>query len=260
VSNRILRTLAFALILVTAAAGCAKKAEQSTPAAKTEPGLVPPSGAPTVPFGAAADPRNFIRAGRYKVDVMEPSAPPRAAELLARLQQSARENPDWWQEQMKKVKPGEPIPYDPRIGLSQTEYADFLAMSRQMKMQKQGEGEITVTSKGEGVYVLDGGEKLADLTGIEIDAVRREARTPFGVAREQLAFNASNDSALGAWTGVEWKLTGSNPSTRTGANVKLAVGKLHPSERAVLYYNVTKLEPTGTTRILIVLNYDLAPL
>ena len=255
-SNRNFASLALALVVATAAPGCSGKAEQSKPVARNEARPAPPIPAPATPFGNSVEPSAYIHAGRFTADVMEPTTPPRAAELIARLQQAARKNPEWFREQVKLVKPGEPLPYDPRLGMSQAEYEDFLAMSRQMKMQKRGEVEISITSKGDGVYALDGGQRLPDLTGVEIDAVRREARTPYGVARGQAAFNASDDSALGAWNGVEWKLTQFDPKTNTGASVKVAIGKLHPSGRAVIYYNVTKADSSGKARILLVLNYD----
>lgn len=257
-SKSVYTSVLLALALALAAVGCSKKSEPAKATVQTEPGAPPSAATPSSPFSAAADPKAYIHEGRFMADVMEPLAPPRMAELAARLQQAAQDNADWFREQVKLAKPGEPLPYDPRMGLSQAEYADFLAMSGQMTMQKQGEGEITIIAIGDGVYRLDGGPKLPDLAGIEIDLGRQQVRTPHGIAKEQAPVNASAESALGAWNGVEWKLTQLNQEKKTGSSVKFAIGTLQPSGRSIIYYNVTKLDPAGNARILLVLNYDAA--
>lgn len=247
-----------ALLMAVSVAGCAKKTEQAKSAAPSVSGDAPPSATPATPFADAAEPRSYIHEGRFLADVMAPVAPPRMAELAARLQEAAKANPEWFREQVKQSRPGEPLPYDPRMGLSQAEYSDFIAMSGQMTMEKQGEGEISIIPMGDGVFTIDGGPRMPDLKGVEIDFARQEVRTPHGVAKEQAPVNASAGSALGAWNGVEWKMTRLNPKTKTGATVKFALGTLQPSGRSVIYYNVTKLDPAGNARILLVLNYDAA--
>lgn len=243
------------LLMVLTVGGCAKKTEQTKTTTPSVSGDAPPS---STPFAEAADPRSYIHEGRFMADVMAPVAPPRMAELTARLQQAAKDNPEWFREQVKLAKPGEPLPYDSRMGLSQAEYSDFIAMSGQMTMEKQGEGEISIIAMGDGVFTIDGGPRLPDLAGVQIDFARKEVRTPHGVAKEQAPVNASAGSALGAWTGVEWKMSRLNPQTKAGASVKFALGTLQPSGRSVIYYNVTKLDPAGNARILLVLNYDAA--
>ena len=247
-----------ALLMVLTVAGCAKKTDQAKTTTPSVSGDAPPIANPSSPFADAADPRSYIHEGRFMADVMAPVAPPRMAELAARLQQAAKADPEWFREQVKLSRPGEPLPYDARMGLTQAEYADFIAMSGQMTMEKQGEGEISIIAMGNDVFTVDGGSKMPDLKGVEIDFARKEVRTPYGVAKEQAPVNASAGSALGAWTGVEWKMARLNPKTRTGATVKFALGRLQPSGRSVIYYNVTKMDPVGNARILLVLNYDAA--
>ncbi len=248
------------LLIVLTMTGCSKKTEQtsSTTPTPSVSGDAPRSATPSTPFADVADPRSFIHEGRFMADVMMPVAPPRMAELAARLQQAAKADPEWFREQVKLARPGEPLPYDARMGLTQAEYADFIAMSGQMSMEKQGEGEISIIPMGDGVFTVDGGPRMPDLKGVEIDFARQEVRTPYGVAKEQAPVNAASSSALGAWKGVEWKMTRLNPKTKAGATVKFALGTLEPSGRSVLYYNVTKLDPAGNARILLVLNYDAA--
>ena len=191
------------------------------------------------------------------MDLMEIAAPPRANELGQRLQQAARANPDWWLEHVKKAKPGEPLPYDSRIGLTDSEYNEFLALSKKMTTQKKAESTLTVAAKDDDVYVFNGGHALPDFNGIEIDLTNDVVRTPFGVLTERSEINAPEDSALGAWIGTQWKLERPGSNGITGTIAKLAVGKLTQSGRCVIYYDVKHVSLDGRTRISHVLNYDV---
>lgn len=251
------------LILLVAVAGCAESAKpQSADAPNSTPTSDKPRAEAKEPAATSAShefngPHEVFFAGRLTVDVMEMMAPQRATELAQRLQQAARENPEWWPEHVKKAKRGEPLPYDSRLGLSKAEYDEFLTLSKQMVAQRKSETTLAITVTEDGVYVLDGGEALSDLTGIEIDLKMDVVRTPFGDAKKRSEINAKDGSPLGAWNGVQWKLEAPDANGMTGTVVKLAVGKLESSGRAVLYYDVRKIGRDGKTRISHVLNYDL---
>lgn len=202
-------------------------------------------------------PHDVIVEGRFAVDVMQMVGPPRANELAQRLQQVVRANPDWWLEHVKKSKPGEPLPYDARLGLSEAEYDEFLVLSSKMTTQKKDEAMLIVAKKNDDAYVFDGGQALPDFTGIEIDLKNDWVRTPFGVLTERSEIDASDASALGAWVGTEWKLVKLDANGVTGTIAKLAVGQLKRSGRCVIYYDVKKISPDGKTRIAHVLNYDV---
>lgn len=202
-------------------------------------------------------PRDVVCEGRVIVDVMEIGGPPRANELAQRLQQAARENPGFWLEHAKRPKPGEPLPYDSRLGLSEAEYKEFLSLAKKLTMRKKAEAALVVATEDNEVFVLDGGEALPDFTGIVIDLKGDLVRTPFGVLTERSEIDAPEDSAFGAWVGTQWKLNDFDPSGITGTAAKLAVGKLRQSGRSVIYYDVRRISLDGKTRISHVLNYDM---
>jgi hypothetical protein len=203
------------------------------------------------------DPREILIKGPITVDVMELVAPQRLNELALRLKEATSKNPEWWLEHVKKAKPGEPIAYDPKLGLTKVEFDEFLALSKQMGMRKKSEAKLNITSKEEDVFVLDGGEALPELTGIEIDLKNDLVRTPFGVAKERTIINAPEKAALGAWSGVQWKFERANPDGISGTFAKLAIGKLKRTGRGVIYYDVLAAAKVGQVRIKYILNFDL---
>ena len=50
----------------------------------------------------------------------------RANELMLKLQAAVATNQDWFLEHVKRAKPGEPLEYDPRLGLTKEAYAEYL--------------------------------------------------------------------------------------------------------------------------------------
>jgi hypothetical protein len=259
----VLNRVALTLIIGVLSCGCADPPEATTdevaqPTSIPGPNSIPKQGSAATRVEAYEfrGPRDVMVEGRLTVDVMEIASPPRASELAQRLQQAAREDPDWWREHVKKAEPGEPLPYDSRLGLSEAEYKEFLALSNKMTTQKKAEATLIITEDND-VYVLDGGQALADFTGIEIDLDNDLVRTPFGVLTKRTEIEASEGSALGAWAGTQWRLEDPDSNGIVGTVAKLAVGKLKQSGRCVIYYDVRKISPGGKKRISHVLNYDV---
>ena len=259
-----LRRIVFALIIAIAAGGCGDSPESSTAdvanttqSSEANADAREPAGATTTGPHEFHGPREVIVVGRLTVDVMELVIPQRVTDLTQRLLKAVRENPDWWSEHVKQAKPGEPLPYDSRLGLSESEYNEFLALSKKMTMRKKAEATLIVSTDGDDVYLLDGGQALPDFTGIEIDLKNDLVCTPFGVATKRSEIHAPEDSALGAWDGVQWKLENPGPNGITGTFAKLAVGRQKRSGRCVIYYDAKKFGLDEMTRISNVLIYDL---
>jgi hypothetical protein len=202
--------------------------------------------------------RKILPVGRMTVDAMEPDFSPRQVELSQRLAEAARKDPAWFREHLtKRAAPGEPLPYDPRLGLSKEEYDELNKLNaRRPSLRKMGQATLTVSRRGPDVYVFDGGRTLPELTGIEVDLKRDVVRTPRGVAAErfEIKANPSQPSPPGPWSGVGWKLAVKGDANFVGAKiVQLTVGKAEQSNRGVLYYKLL----TPQERADIFLLYDL---
>ncbi len=154
-------------ILAMAVTGCSESPEASTDLAASSAAESQPNGAGdsgVVATGSVDSefhgPREIVVEGRLTVDVMENALPLLATELAARMQVAIAKNPQWWAEHVKKAQPGEPLPYDPRIGVTESEYKEFLTLSKKMTLQKTTEATLAISRKGDDVYILDGGPVL----------------------------------------------------------------------------------------------------
>jgi hypothetical protein len=245
----VLKRMATVILVAAALAGCKPQPNSGAGTANS---------APSSASGSFVGPGNVIPVGRVAVDVMEYGVPQRALDLSKRQQQAIRQDPKWWNEHVGKVKPGQPIPYDARMGMTQAEYDELQVLSKKTATHKKADATITVTGRGNDVYVLDGGPSLPDLTGIEIDLKNGVVRTPFGVTGKYSPLTMPDTNPIGAWSGIRWKFEAPGTSADTGTTVSLSIGRLKASGRGLLYYYLKKLTPPEEKRqVGIILNYDL---
>ncbi|HEV2972804.1 MAG TPA: hypothetical protein VGY55_22745 [Pirellulales bacterium] len=176
----------------------------------------------------------------------------RAVELGDRVQKALGQNPEWALERVKNLKSGEPLPYDPRLGVSRAEWDEYLALGKKMFMRKKSEATLVIANKdSDDIYILDGGKSLPDFTGIEIDLKNDLVRTPLGVAKNRSEIHADEQSAIGAWNGAQWQSDDDIVTAFTKGSVKLAIGSLQASGRGVLYYDATKIGIGNISHVLI---------
>ena len=149
------------------------------------------------------DPGDVLQPGRIRVDVMGLSLPPRFKELSQRLGAAAQKHPDWFLKQVENAKPGQPIPYDPMLEMTREEYDEYLALGEKPSAVKTAEATLEISLDKHGVYTLDGGEALKNLTGIKIDLKEDRVTTLFGQLSKRSRVDAGASSLLGLWTGVE---------------------------------------------------------
>jgi hypothetical protein len=88
--------------------------------------------------------QGLLPQGRVNVEVLEMWSPPGLAVLTQRLQQAAQADPTWFQEQVRRAVPGQPLPYHPKLGLTESEYQEFLALSDSVQMKPVRTAHITV--------------------------------------------------------------------------------------------------------------------
>jgi hypothetical protein len=207
--------------------------------------------------GSAVGPGKVIPVGLIAADVMEFGASQRMTDLAKRRADAIRRDPKWWLEHARTAKPGQSPPYDPRIGLTADEYAEFNTPQK-TSTHKRGDATFAVRDKGNQVYYFDGGQSLPDLTGIEIDLKTGVVKTPYGVTGPQRDLTMPDTTPTGAWTGLHWKYASPDSSDQAGTTVTLAIGRLKSSGRGILNYYVKRLTPPEKKKqMMIMLNYDL---
>lgn len=183
--------------------------------------------------------------GRIRVALMQPEPSPHLAQLSRKMQEGIRKNPQWFMAEIQKVKPGQNIPYDPRLNLTREEYNALNHPAPQTQLRKVGSGTITIRSVGTR-RVLTGDPKLFGLSGIEIELQRSTVKTPLGVLNTLTLVKANGgQSAEATWNGFAWKLDTmmhrETPTQTTGTTAEFTIGKLVKSGRIQLTYKAQQM-------------------
>jgi hypothetical protein len=205
----------------------------------------------------ASDVGDLLPADGTTVDVMERKVPPRMMELTKKLEDAIGKDPDWWLAHLRKAKPGEPVSYDPRLGVTKKEYEEYIALRKKITLTKVRTAKVRVQRGGQRI-MLSFGEDLPAMKEVVLDLKADTVRTPFGVTTERSRIKASDgQTATGPWDGIQWRLekVEKEPATRT--SVSFAVGKLKDSGRGILIYEVRRVAEKSKTGASYILQYDL---
>ncbi|MGE9270442.1 MAG: hypothetical protein ACQKBU_06530 [Verrucomicrobiales bacterium] len=171
--------------------------------------------------------------------------PPELDKYVAIVEAAAKKDPEWFQEHSKKSAPGIPLPYDPKLGLTEEQYQEYLALweKRQFKpveavvlQLKEGssEGQWSITTVG-GAHPI---------TTLKYDAEKDVFVSPNGTLERLEDVNADKHSILGAWTGHEWKFSEETSLGQTKEN--FAIGKTADGTFGLLVYRMQEVSSEGT--------------
>ncbi len=171
--------------------------------------------------------------------------PPEEIEKYIKKVDKVRVNdPEWFEEYSKKALPGIPLPYHEKLGLSKTEYEEYLKLwdQREMRVLPQGELVIRLEKKGDKWRIRATGQ-ASELTTMFYDPKADTFTTTSGVLKRIDDIDADKRSILGAWTGKEWKMEVDDGFGITKEN--LAVGKLADGSYGLIVYRIQEVSDTG---------------
>jgi hypothetical protein len=203
------------------------------------PLLALPRALPAQSLGAQL--RGLLPRGRVTVEVLEMWSPPRLTVLTQRLQQAIQADPAWWQEHVRKAVPGEPLPYDAKLGLTEAEYRDFLALTDSVQMKPVRTADIVI-EPSPGGWRFGTASSIAALRNVEIDTVTNVVHSQFGdLGAADPITPGAGQRATGPWGGPRWNLEVVDTTTLTGTVAQFAIGKHTETGRTIIYYDAKRM-------------------
>lgn len=176
-----------------------------------------------------------------EAEVLELWTPPRLAEITARLQRAIQADPAWWRSHSQQAQPGQPVPYDARMGITQDEYTSMLAMADSMQMRPRATFRLRLQTTPTG-WRFPTDAAIPALASVEIDTVADVVRTPFGALPARGAIQPSAaQKATGPWGGPQWKTDALAPGTTSGTIGAFAVGRLEASGQTLVYFDAREI-------------------
>ncbi len=185
---------------------------------------------------AASQPAYFagLAPGRYVAVVFRMMIPAAVGEIQQRFAEAGRQNGEWmmaYAEQHAGLPPGTPLPYHPKLGISEAEYETLTQAYQQMKIHEQERFDLTVTRRGSKLQLAAAG-KHAFVSKI---AIRDTGRLHFGdLVVNQPKRAEALPGRFGAWSGYYWTYSASNRAARRLDTLQIDLGTVLISDRRFL--------------------------
>jgi hypothetical protein len=210
-----------------------------------------------IPFIAVSLIANLAAAEAPKVfaGLLEPGVPVRGQigmvvppqeidKYVAKVEASARKDPKWFREFSATAKPGVPLPFDERLGLTKEEYADYLALWNKREFKPMEEVMLLLRQSSGGTWTINSTGKASALSTLRYAEKEDLFRSPNGELKRIEDIKADPASILGEWTGSEWKFEEETSLGKTKENI--ALGRYTDNKFGLVVYRAQELSTEGT--------------
>lgn len=170
------------------------------------------------------------------------------SEYMQKIDQNASKlTPEVQDEIRKTIKPGHPVPFDERLGITKEEYDAYIASWNKKQIIDMAPLVIRfVESDAKGVYKVDSNTNTGPLpiSTLQYDQNKGVWISPNGVLerKDDLEYGELNN--LGAWKGYEWLLEHKTDYSHMVENV--LVGKTDDGRYVYIIYNFLEVTAQGT--------------
>lgn len=194
------------------------------------------------------DLNSLLPTGEYTVDFMdEVTISPRRQELQMKLMKAAKDNAEWFMQQQKTVKQtGKGISYDPRLGMTETEWEEFKRLMDSMSyMQAASSGTAKViVSKKNDIITFKSDGKLSSLNNTSIDTKNKTVKVDSNILPliDTICVTNPNNVFKTAWRGYKFQF--SNPPN---ANMPTTQEELVNFSMSIYGFTIGLLENSGKT-------------
>lgn len=183
---------------------------------------------------------------RAQIGVVVP--PSGIDKFVAKVEQAAKQDTKWFREYTLQAKPGAPLPYHEKLGLTKEEYDEYLKLWAKREFKPVGEDVVLLLRESAGEsWSVTGTGAASTLSTLRYSAKDDTFRSPNGTLARGEEIKADPDSILGAWAGTEWKFEEETSLGKTKENI--AFGKYADNKYGLIVYRVVEVSSEGTKLI-----------
>lgn len=163
---------------------------------------------------------------------------------IAKVQDSARKDTKWFKEFSATAKPGEPLPYDERLGLTKAEYDEYLALWKKREFKPVAEVMLNLRQSPGDTWTLTATGEASSFSTLRYSPKTDTFISPNGKMTRLEDIKADASSLLGQWTGMEWKFEEETGLGKTKEN--FALGRFADNKFGLVVYRAQELSTEGT--------------
>jgi hypothetical protein len=158
---------------------------------------------------------------------------------------AARKDPKWFREHTQTAKPGAPVPFDEKLGLTKAEYDEYLKLWAQREFKPIGEDIVLLLrQRSEDKWVITATGNASALSILSYSAKEDAFTSANGKLTRKEDIKTEADSILGAWTAAEWKFEEESSLGMTKEHI--AVGKMNDGKYGLVVYRFGEVSSEGT--------------
>ena len=177
-----------------------------------------------------------------QIGVMMP--PPEIEKYVAKVETAARKDTKWFREFSGQAKSGAPLPYDQRLGLTQAEYDEYLALWEKREFKTREQVMLLLRQSAGDTWSITSTGAASLFSTLRYNPKSDLFRSPNGEMKRLDDIKADSSSILGAWTGLEWKFEEETGLGKIKEN--FALGRLANNNYGIIVYRAQELSTEGT--------------
>lgn len=170
--------------------------------------------------------------------------PPEIDSYVAKVETAARQDTNWFREFSEQAKPGAPLPYHEKLGLTREEYDEYLALWAKREFKPVEEVMLLLRESAGGTWSLTATGEASTISTLRYDPAKDSFRSPNGEMVRIEDIDAAADSILGAWKGPEWRFEEETTLGKTKEN--FALGRLAGDKFGIVVYRAQEVSAEGT--------------
>jgi hypothetical protein len=173
---------------------------------------------------------DVIPTGKTVVEILELRFSERVEELAKRWSSTVATNQDWWMDYVKKHADERPLPYHTNLGISESEYAEYLDGAKKTRhLRKVSDAYLVFKRKGD-LLKIEIGDPTSPVEKWSLNVSNGELLTPTGNAgKPEWRMSADATLAIGAYAGYDWQWEKGDAAMSNVKVVSLSVYRLNPS-------------------------------
>ncbi len=170
--------------------------------------------------------------------------PPEIDKFVEKVQTAARKDPKWFREYSSQTKPGTPQAYDARLGLTQAEYDEYIALWNKRQFRPMEDVMLMLRQSSNDTWSITSTGGASAFSTLRYSPKEDAFRSPNGELKRAKDIKSDATGVLGEWTGLEWDFEEETGLGKTKENI--ALGQFADHKFGVIVYRAQELSTEGT--------------